>query len=184
MAEYLKSIEPEWYRQRLTRVVFFVVAAFVILFVRLFYLQIIKGEELRRLSENNCIRLQTTDPSRGLIYDRNGVLLVDNRPSFDLSIILKDAKPLDATIKNLAKYLHFPQAKLLTIIKRNKSGFSYKPVLIKRDIGRNLLAVIEAHKFDLPGVVVNVKPRRHYIFKDSAAHLIGYLSKISPKELR
>lgn len=184
MAEYLKSVEPEWYRQRLVRATFCVAAAFAILFVRLFYLQVIKGKELRRLSENNCIRLQTTDPSRGLIYDRNGTLLVDNRPSFDLSIILKDAKPLKSTINNLSQYMHIPVSKLMMTINRNKSRFSYKPVLLKRDIGRDMLAMVEVRKFDLPGVVVNVKPRRHYIFKNSAAHLIGYLSKISLKELR
>ncbi len=184
LAEYLKSVEPEWYRQRLVRAIFCVAAAFAILFVRLFYLQVIKGKELKRLSENNCIRLQTTDPTRGLIYDRNGTLLVDNRPSFDLSIILKDAKPLKSTVEHLSQYIHIPASKLMTIINRNKSRFSYKPIILKKDIGRDMLAMVEVRKFDLPGVVVNVRPRRHYIFKNSAAHLIGYLSKISSKELR
>ena len=75
----------------------------LLLFLRLFQLQVIEGEELRRLSENNCIRLHSIDPSRGLIYDRNGRLLVDNRPAFDLSVVLKDARPVDLTIGKLAR---------------------------------------------------------------------------------
>ncbi|MGA8180994.1 MAG: penicillin-binding protein 2, partial [Desulfobacterales bacterium] len=80
MTKYLKTADQDFYKQRLVRIAFCIAGAFLMLFVRLFYLQVIQGEELRRLSENNCIRLQSTNPSRGLIFDRNGVLLVDNRP--------------------------------------------------------------------------------------------------------
>ena len=97
LGKYLKTSDTDWYKQRLIRVMICVAGAFFILLIRLFYLQVIQGQELRRLSENNCIRLQSTDPSRGMIFDRNGTLLVDNRPAFDLSIILKDAKPVDRT---------------------------------------------------------------------------------------
>jgi penicillin-binding protein 2 len=74
---------------------------------------VIEGQELRRLSENNCIRLQSTDAFRGMIFDRNGILLVDNRPAFDLSIILKDAKPVNRTIEKLAKLINVPVSELL-----------------------------------------------------------------------
>ncbi|MBL0732398.1 MAG: penicillin-binding protein 2 [Desulfosarcina sp.] len=158
-------------------------AAFAVLFVRLFYLQVIAGDEFRRLSENNCIRLQTIDPQRGLIFDRNGTILVNNRPSFDLGIILKDAKPLENTINSLSSYTSIPLKELKEKVARKK-GASYKPVILKQDIGRDLLARVEAHKFDLPGVVVDVKPRRHYIYRHSGAHLIGYLGEINADELK
>ncbi|MDI6686821.1 MAG: penicillin-binding protein 2 [Desulfobacterales bacterium] len=161
-----------------------VIAVFVMLICRLFYLQIIEGEELRRLSENNCIRLQSIDPPRGLIYDRNGILLVDNRPSFDLSIILKDAKPISHTIEKLSEYIKTTPEDLMSQIKKCKGISVYKPFLLKRDIGRNALAVINAHKYELPGVEVNVRPKRHYIYRHTAAHLIGYLSKINSDELK
>lgn len=161
-----------------------VVAAFVILVARLFYLQVIEGKELRRLSENNCIRLQSLDPPRGLIFDCKGRLLVDNRPSFDLGIVLKDAEPIEGTIAKLSRYIKVPPSELRSKIKRIKGISSYKPVTLIQDIGRDTLAVIEVHRFDLPGVVVNVKPKRHYLYKESAAHLIGYLGEISPEELK
>ncbi|HUV50245.1 MAG TPA: penicillin-binding protein 2 [Anaerolineae bacterium] len=165
-------------------IMYCVIIVFVVLICRLFYLQVIEGEELRRLSENNCIRLQSIDPPRGLIYDRNGILLVDNRPSFDLSIILKDAKPIDNTIEKLSEYIKTTPDNLMSKIKECKGISVYKPFLLKPDIGRDTLAVIEAHKYDLPGIEVNVMPRRHYINRQTAAHLIGYLSKINLDELK
>lgn len=184
MTKYLKTADPEWYKQRLIRVMYCVAAAFFILFFRLFHLQVIQGEELRRLSENNCIRLQSVDPSRGLIFDRNGKTLVDNRPSFNLSIILKDAKPVERTIEKLADVINVPVSELMSKIEGNKRVSAYKPILLKQDIGRDVLAAVEVRKFDLPGVEVNVKPRRHSLYKQGAAHLIGYLGEINLGELK
>ena len=102
MDKYLKTADSDWYKQRLISLMICVLAAFVILFVRLIYLQVITGEELRRLSLNNSIRLQSIEPLRGVLFDKNGKVLVDNRPSFDLSIILKDAEPLELTVGQIA----------------------------------------------------------------------------------
>ena len=184
MGKYLKTADTDWYKQRLIRVMLCVSGAFFILLIRLFYLQVIQGQELRRLSENNCIRLQSTDAYRGMIFDRNGILLVDNRPAFDLSIILKDAKPVDRTIEKLAKLIEVPVSELMKKIGHNKGISSYKPILLKQDIGRDALAAVEVRKFDLPGIILDVKPRRHYIKRQSAAHLIGYLSEINSDELK
>jgi len=183
LRNYLQNIDSEWYRNRLTGVILCVSAAFLVLFLRLFYLQVVQGEEFRRLSENNCIRLQDLDPPRGLIFDRNGTLLVDNRPSFDLSIIIKDAKPLEKTIHKLSNLLKVQPKDLQAKIVNIKGISNYNPILLKQDIGRNALASIEVHKFDLPGVFIDVTPRRHYINQQSAAHLVGYLSEINPDEL-
>lgn len=183
MTKYLKTADQDWYKQRLVRITFCMAGAFLLLFIRLFYLQVIHGEELRRLSENNCIRIQSTDPSRGMIFDRNGMLLVDNRPSFDLNIVLKDAKPAEQTVKKLSKFINVPESELMSKIENDKPVSSYKPILLKKDIGRDALAAIEVRKFDLPGVIVDVKPRRHYIERQIAAHLIGYLGEINADEL-
>ena len=156
---------------------------FLILLSRVYYLQVIERDEFCRLSRNNCIRLQSIEPPRGLIFDRKGRLLVENRPAFDLSIILKDAKPLGATIEKLSGYTSIPADEIKSKIKKKKRGGGYNPILLRHDIGRDILAAVEVHKFDLPGVVLTIKPRRNYI-KKSAAHLIGYLSEISAKELR
>ena len=183
MYGYLKTVDSDWYNQRLVGFFYCIMLAFLCLVLRLFYLQVIMGEELWRLSKNNCIRLQLVDASRGLIFDTNGELLVDNRPSFDLSVVLHDSENIDHVIERLAQYLSVSAVELEEKIKKYKGSY-FNPVLLKRDIGRDALAVIEAHKFNLPGVVVNVHSLRNYIYKKSAAHLIGYLSEINAEELR
>jgi len=184
MVKYLKTADAEWYKQRITGVIICALAAFVVLFIRLIYLQVIMGDEFRRLSLNNSIRLQSIDPPRGRLYDRNNDLLVDNRPAFDVNITLKDAQPLYRTLEKLSQYLKTPADTLLSQITQTQNASAYKPRLLKQDVGRDTLAAIEVNKYDLPGVSVNVNLRRHYIHERKAAHLIGYLSEISPAELK
>lgn len=184
MDKYLKTADIDWYKQRITGVIVCALAAFVVLFIRLIYLQVIMGDEYRRLSLNNSIRLQSIDPPRGRLYDRNGDLLVDNRPSFDVNITLKDAEPLNQTLEKLAGHLKTPSDTLLSKIKQVRRVSAYSPLLIQQDVGRDTLASIEVNKFDLPGVSVDVNLRRNYIHEGEAAHLIGYLSEISPTELK
>jgi penicillin-binding protein 2 len=135
------------------------------------------------LSLNNRIRLQSVDPPRGLIYDRNGHVLVENRPSFNVDITLKDAGRVEETVKKVARYLDAPYEELMLKLTASKGISAYKPISLKQDVGRDALASVEAHKYDLPGISVNVKLRRHYLNVHDAAHLIGYLSEISPDEL-
>lgn len=184
MSIHLNAPDSDWYRGRLAGAVFAIFVAFFILFIRLFFLQIVEGEEYRRLSENNCIRLQTIDSPRGLIFDTNGILVVENRPSFGVRIIPRDAKPVEKTLSKLAGHLNVPEKELTKHYEKNKSYLPYKPVLLKKDVGRNTLAVIEVNKFDLPGVEIDVQPTRHYLFSKSASHVLGYLSEINSKELK
>jgi penicillin-binding protein 2 len=184
MPTYLESVTSEWFNQRIVGVVLVVLAAFTVLFARLFYLQVVEGREYRRLSEINSIRLHDIDAPRGLVFDRQGQMLVDNRPSFDLHIILKDAKPLDDTLDRLGRITGLPVEALKEQIHANRKRGGYTPILLKEDIGRDLLAAIEVQKYDLPGVMVNISPRRHYLQFDRAAHLLGYMGEISQNELR
>ncbi len=184
MRKSIRTTDSEWFRLRLSVVMTLVTAAFVVLFLRLFYLQVLEGEEFRRLSENNCVRLLTIQPQRGFVFDRNGALLVDNRPSFNLSIIPKDAKPVESVIDILSRYLNVPAEELMAKVRNIKGTSSFRPVLLKQDIGRDALALIEAHKYELPGISVDVQPRRYYLHRQSAAHLIGYLSEINSSELK
>lgn len=184
MRTYLESVDSEWFNQRLIGVLLFILVVFVVMFVRLLYLQVFEGKELRRLSEINSIRLQDIDAPRGLIFDRHGRMLVDNRPSFDLYIILKDAKPIEQTLEKLGSVVDESADELMKRIKSSKSGRAYAPILLKEDIGRDTMAAIEVSKYDLPGVLVRVSPRRHYLNLQQAAHLLGYMGEISLDELQ
>lgn len=183
MNEYLNTIDSDWFRSRLTRAGGCIALAVLVLLLRLSYLQVIRGGEYRELSINNSIRLQALDAPRGVIYDRNGSLLVDNRPSFDLSIQLKDAKPLSRTVDRLAGYLDVPPDGLMEKIREAGPAAWLKPVQLERDIDRDTLASIEAKRYELPGIDVGVRLLRYYIDERMAAHLLGYLGEISPTEL-
>ncbi|MCD4740910.1 MAG: penicillin-binding protein 2 [Desulfobacteraceae bacterium] len=160
-----------------------IAVVFILLVFRLIYLQIIKGEEYRRFSKNNCIRLKTVKAPRGLIYDRNGVLLVDNRPSFNLKIVLEDARPLKKTINKLSELIDVPYQELWEKVNQFEQKSYYQPFVLRKNISRKQLAVVEAHNFDLPGIMIAVEPRRNYIYKKSCAHLLGYIGEVNKKEL-
>jgi penicillin-binding protein 2 len=160
------------------------ISAFLLLLIRLFYLQIIEGLEYRRLSENNCIRIQSIDPPRGMIFENKGELIVDNRPAFDVSVILKDAKSIGETLKRLASCTGIPEDELAKRMEKQKGVPSYKPVVLISDVDSDMLGVIEAHKYELPGIMIDVKPMRNYIHESSAAHILGYLGEINANELK
>ncbi len=181
---YISSFNFEnYYRQRIGKILIFFLLIFSILIIRLFYLQILEGENLRQLSENNRIRLQNIIAPRGMIYDRNGELLVDNRSSFDVSIIIKDLYELDNVIERLSNYIDMPKEDIAAKIDKERKYSIYKPILLKKDIDRDALALIEENKFDLPGVIVNFVPKRHYLYGKLAAHIIGYLGEVTAEEL-
>ncbi len=184
MTEFSKNQDRDWIKQRFIIVSVCILFVFALLFLRLVYLQIIKGEEYRLLSEKNAVRLKSIKSSRGLIFDRNKKLLVDNRPSFNLKIVLEDAGKVQETVKKLAEFIAVPFQELMEYIAREGNGAVYKPITLKNDISRDQLAIVEAHKFDLPGIHIDIEPTRYYIYKKTAAHLLGYLGQINTKELK
>ena len=181
---YFYNVDNEWFRRRLFGVMMVVFFAFGILALRLFYLQIIQGDHYFTMSKNNCIRIQRIKPVRGLIFDRNGTLLVENRPSFDLQIIPNDARPVEETIEKLLKYVPAFSDGIRQRLCQQKIVSGYQPQLLQQDIGRDALASVSAHRFELPGIVIDINARRNYLYDALSAHLIGYLGEINASELQ
>ena len=184
MTQLHKSPDREWIKQRMILASACILIVFAVLFLRFIHLQIIKGEEYRLLSEKNAVRLKSIKSSRGLIFDRNKKLLVDNRPAFNLKIIIEDAGSLEDTLSKLSALIDIPVEEMKNSIKKAGRRVFYTPVTIKKDITRDQLAIVEAHKFDLPGIHIDIEPNRHYIHKKTAAHLLGYLGQVNSKELQ
>ncbi len=170
--------------RRLKIVTVVVVVMVSILLLRLWFLQIIKGPMYRAQSENNRIHLQSIPPFRGLIMDKNGELLVDNRPSYDLYVIPEDIQDPESLFANIKRLIPIDAKQLKHKLKRLYHGKPFNPVLIKKNISREELAVVEVNLFNLPGVYIEVRPRRNYIYDTFASHIIGYLGEISEKQLR
>lgn len=183
MRSFTKNPDREWIKQRLIGSSVAILIVFAVLFLRLAYLQVIKGEEYRLKSEKNAVRLKSIKSSRGLIFDRNKQLLVDNRPSYNLKIVLEDTKDLDHTLKRVAQLIDEDPEEFKAEIAKAGRGAFYKPVTVKTGISRDQLAIVEAHKFDLPGIYIDIEPTRHYIYRKTAAHLLGYLGQVNSEEL-
>ncbi len=155
-----------------------------VLIARLWFLQIKKGDEYSRLSENNRIRVQKTQAPRGNILDRHGRIIVTNRPYFNLVWTKEDAPDPDEVIKRLSKIVNEDISTLLTRIREATGRPRYLPILLKEDIDWPTLVYIENHHFELPGVRVEAVSSRDYLYENLASHLIGYIGEISKKELQ
>ncbi|MBW2348445.1 MAG: penicillin-binding protein 2 [Deltaproteobacteria bacterium] len=172
-----------FYRQ-LQRATLVVLAVFALLVLRLWFLQIVNGWNYRAQSENNRIHLQDIPPFRGLIFDRHGRMLVDNRPAYDLCLIPEEIQDRRALFARLKRLVGLDPALVKERLREAPRGYPFRPVRVKRGLSRDDLAVIETHRFNLPGVTIRVAPQRVYLYGALAAHVLGYLGEISDKELR
>src|SRR4030043_1569794 len=139
--------------------VVFVGLAFFLIFVRLWSLQVIKGGELRRLSENNCIRLRENPADRGMVVGRKGRFLAHNRPSFEVYLVPEDLKANPEVVIKVGEMLHMTQVEIEEKIKAQKRRAPFKPGKIKTDIDWNELALPESKRGSLPGPIAAGQPR-------------------------
>jgi len=160
-----------------------ILIAFTLIFFRLVYLQIVKGGDFRNLSENNRIRIQEVPAPRGILYDREGHPLVDSFPAFDVSLFRQDIRNPGILIQPLSRALLLEPEKLQAKLLAARELPPSQPIKVKTNIGREELAMVETHRLDLPGVMVDVVIRRNYPYGPLASHLIGYLGEINQEEL-
>ncbi|TKB92421.1 MAG: penicillin-binding protein 2 [Nitrospira sp.] len=149
--------------------------------LQLWNLQIREGPYYRDLSENNRTRSVIMEPARGLIYDRNGVLLANNVPSFTLYVSLEDVKDRDQLIDQLSSLLGLDEA--LVRKKLTARGSKQLPRKVKDRLTLREATLIESHRLDLPGVMVQVESQRNYPGGTTASHLLGYVGEVSPEQL-
>jgi penicillin-binding protein 2 len=171
--------------RRRARLLYLLLAvAFLGLISRLVFLQLVQGERYTFLSENNRIRIKRVPGTRGMIFDRQGQLLVDSRPSFDLIFVPEDSESPEATLRLLARYLRRDEGEILKTFEENKSRAAFDELVIGRDIEWSEIVAVEAHQLDLPGVSLRARPRRSYADGPMAAHVLGYLGEINQKQLK
>lgn len=158
----------------------------LILFSRLFYLQVFNGVKMRQYSEENRIKKVKIAAPRGMVFDRNGVLLLDNRPAFDLEIIpqyLRESKKTDEVVKILSQLVNMKESDIQLLLHRNRNQPAFLPLKIKTDLSREEVALVETWKIDMPGVQIQQEIRRTNLYGDVAAHLLGYISEVNQSEL-
>ena len=183
MYEEVDPIERQVLSRRVAVYSGIIVAVFIVLAVRLYYLQVVRGPEFERLSENNRVSLVRLRPPRGNICDRYGNVLVTNRQSFSVNLVLENVRDLPGTIAMLSRVLGMEEGELKTRVGGTKSHRKFEPIRVREDISRREVAVIESSKYEWPGVQIEVEFRRSYPFGKLAAHLLGQLGQIDQEEL-
>jgi len=162
----------------------FAAIAFFMILISLWYLQVIKGSEYRLMSRNNCVRIRENPAARGMILDRKGRLLADNRPSFEVYLVPEDLQENPEVLVKVGQMLNMSPKEIKGRLQTEKKRTPFRPVKIKSDIEWNELTKLETNRVNLPGLFVDVRPRRTYPYGPLASHLIGYIGEIDENELR
>ena len=179
----LNGQEPIEFRQKIKIVVALLLIAISILLVRLSYLQVIKGAEFRQKSDNNSIRYRNIKPLRGLIMDRNGVVLVDNRPSFDVLYIPSKVKGNELSVEELKRLYKSKSLEFSSDQSIPETAKPYSPIKLEKNVGMEKVALVETNALNLPGIYIDVSPVRLYLDGEMLAPVIGYTGEISKEDL-
>ena len=187
MYEYQTLNDPGTQRQIVQKRVLLLGALIVIplsvVLLRYHSLQIKQHEKFATLSDENRVHVRSVPPGRGLIFDRNGVILAENRPSYTLSIVRERTEDIDALIVQLNEFLHFEDSELERFeIQRKRYGRAYQGIPLRFHLTEEDVALLAVNEFRLPGIEVEVELVRHYPFKDKFAHSVGYVGRINSEE--
>ena len=162
-----------------------VIIMMLALVTRIYYLQVIEHDRYATISEKNRVQLQPVAPRRGLIYDRNGTLLADNRPNFSLNILKEEAGNIDETIEKLRHVVDISDQEVKRFKRRlNQRRRPFETVPLKFGLTQDEIAQISVDFYRLPGVSVEADLVRHYPYGSSLVHALGYVGRINERELR
>lgn len=157
---------------------------FAIFFLRLWFLQVMQGTELREFSERNRLKHEKIVAPRGIMFDRNGQILVDNLPGFDVTVTPQYANNLDELAEDLSKIFKLNPKSIINDIKKSRfQNGTFRPVRVAENISRDDVIKVEKLRLVHPGLEVKVSIKRSYLDGQIGAQLFGYVSEISKEEL-
>ena len=178
-ADTLPGIE-----RKLIIIISFVVLVFLFLVLFFWHLQILHHSRYQRLADNNRIRLVQMPATRGIITDRNGIILADSTPDYSIAVIREDVeKDVEDTVRALSAVLERDSETALKRFRENDVGVPYRPIRAFDHLDEREVALFEANQDSFPGAVMLVAPRRYYPYGNTAAHLIGYVGEISKEQI-
>jgi penicillin-binding protein 2 len=175
----IPKLEP-----RLVVLAVFMVLALSAVELRLYDLQVINTQQMAEMANRNRIRNRRVPASRGLVFDCRHRVLVDTRPSFDAVLVPEDADNLSTTIENLERFLNVTDVSDKLSAAQDDGRPDFEPVVVKERLSWDQVVNVESHELELPGVSIQVTPRRRYPYGPLAAHLLGYVGEVSERELR
>lgn len=154
----------------------------LVLFSNIYDLEINSYKKYQTRSNSNRIKLLPVAPNRGLIYDRNGVILADNKPIYSLEIIPEQVTNLQETITNVSQLLDISQEKQDKFFKDLKRKRRFKPVELHSRLSDQQVALFSVNQHSFPGVFIEARLKRYYPFADLTTHNLGYVARINRKD--
>ena len=183
--EQLKDdyLENRLIRHRLVLAAVFTVILLSLVLGRLYVLQVVEHEHFVTLSDSNRVRIKALPPTRGLIFDRNGVVMADNLPTYRLEIVREQVHDLDATLQQLRQYVEFSDQDL----KRFKQSLSrrrpFESIPLRLNLNDEEVARLAVNLHQFEGVEINARLTRNYPNGEHAVHALGYVSRIDERDL-
>ncbi|KGJ95133.1 penicillin-binding protein 2 [Colwellia psychrerythraea] len=159
-----------------------VVLVLLLLFANLYTLQVESFEKYQTRSNSNRIKLLPVAPNRGLIYDRNGVLLADNKPVYSLEVIAEDVGDIKTSIEQVSQLLNISADRQNKFFKSMKRKRRFKPVELHSRLSDQQVALFSVNQHKYPGIFVNARLKRYYPFSDLTTHNLGYVARINRKD--
>ena len=161
-----------------------ILGLFCLFAVRLWYLQIHRGEEYALKARENQLRQEPIFSPRGLIRDRNGDLLAVNEPAYALGLVREDCPDIDATLHQVAVWTGRDFAELKKLYKKNRKRVKpFEPLILVPDLTFHQLALIDSNRLRWPGLEIQVRPRRQYRYGMLLAHVLGYVAEANEADL-
>ena len=172
-------------RVRLRLIQALILVLLAVLSVRLYLLQIINGQHYAGIAENQRIRLLPIPAPRGVIFDRNGRVLVDSRPIYSIILSREDTKSIDRNtlVKPLSQGLNLDPGMLRERFDQVNKQPAFESILIKEDATQAEIAWVDAHQLEFPALRVEQTPQRRYPANGVLAHVLGYVQEVSPEQL-
>ena len=177
------SAEEALVMRRTIAVFVAILFAIGILITNLYYLQISSFNNYKTRSNDNRISVQTIPPNRGLIYDRNGVILAENRSVYSLQVIVRNTKTLQDDIKRLTSLLSLTETELLSFKNNNRYSRSFKPITIRDQLTPKDVALFTVNRHHFKAFSIHASFKRYYPFGDAFTHVLGYIAKINSRDL-
>ncbi|MBF0265100.1 MAG: penicillin-binding protein 2 [Gammaproteobacteria bacterium] len=182
LKDYFKEIKL--FNNRIVVVLLASVLLLLILGARMYYLQISQNEHFKTLSKNNRVTIQPIPPTRGLIYDRNGVILAENISSFTLQVVPEKVDSINKVINQLKELIELSDAEIKRFRKLLSSSHHYTGIPLKFNLNQQEVAILASHRYQLNGVEVEAQLSRYYPYSEDTAHVVGYVGRINIKELK
>lgn len=186
MAELIKNqyFEAELFRKRTYISLLIVIAMLALLAFGYFRLQVLMFDSYQQLANSNRIKLRPTLPARGLIYDRNGILLADNVSAYRLELIPEQVENIEKTLIELGKIIELSADDLKRFHRAKNNSRNFLPIAVKLRLSEDEVAAFAVNRYRFPGLEVTPYLTRRYLYGDLFAHVIGYVARLDQEDLK